>query len=353
MNSHALQRQGASLPGNVAANGIGIDRNVVTDEMRFVIKWAQDPQIDTIKILSDLRPRIPRDWMTSGSARIGKRVRRAVLDAEGNVSSFADATVSGFLPARFSNFVSEFTKLPAALWRVRYDSADMGEEDLELVELEDAMRAYNSDSWSGSFTGKSLKQHGNSKIKKKQDSLSRSADTVFQPAGAAWKTTDNQHAGKMIGQRFFGKSRVGQGVGWTSITIDSPSCSEDIDACVANRKARSNSHTDMEGKGSRTINRTAVPRRKKIARLLEEATRKDNTEEKTGDGCWGKHEGLLGESSRATGRKDAEWLHEDQDLGTLSTEELTLLQTLSVIFYHASIPIGSLHNTDDHASSPY
>ena len=318
MNSHALQRQGASLPGNVAANGIGIDRNVVTDEMRFVIKWAQDPQIDTIKILSDLRPRIPRDWMTSGSARIGKRVRRAVLDAEGNVSSFADATVSGFLPARFSNFVSEFTKLPAALWRVRYDSADMGEEDLELVELEDAMRAYNSDSWSGSFTG-----------------------------------TDNQHAGKMIGQRFFGKSRVGQGVGWTSITIDSPSCSEDIDACVANRKARSNSHTDMEGKGSRTINRTAVPRRKKIARLLEEATRKDNTEEKTGDGCWGKHEGLLGESSRATGRKDAEWLHEDQDLGTLSTEELTLLQTLSVIFYHASIPIGSLHNTDDHASSPY
>ena len=180
------------------------------------------------------------------------------------------------------------------------------------------MRAYNSDSWSGSFTG-----------------------------------TDNQHAGKMIGQRFFGKSRVGQGVGWTSITIDSPSCSEDIDACVANRKARSNSHTDMEGKGSRTINRTAVPRRKKIARLLEEATRKDNTEEKTGDGCWGKHEGLLGESSRATGRKDAEWLHEDQDLGTLSTEELTLLQTLSVIFYHASIPIGSLHNTDDHASSPY
>ena len=254
------------------------------------------------------------------------------------MSSFADATVSGFLPARFSNFVSEFTKLPAALWRVRYDSADIGEEDLELVELEDAMRAYNSDFWSGSFTGKSLKQttkHGNSKIKKKQGSHSR--------------TTGNQHAGEMIGKRFFGKTRVGQGVGWTS--IDSASCG---------------SGTDMEGKGSHmnhhTMNRTAVPRRKKIARLLQEATQKDSTEEETGDGCWGEHERLLGESSssRATGervrpevqspyvdlglqsrsqRKDAEWLHEDQDLGTLSTEELTLLQTLSVILYvHSAMP---------------
>ena len=101
---------------------------------------------------------------------------------------------------------------------------------------------------------------------------------------------------------------------------------------------------------------------KKIARLLQEATQKDSTEEKTGDGCWGEHERLLGESSssRATGervrpevqspyvdlglqsrsqRKDAEWLHEDQDLGTLSTEELTLLQTLSVILYaHSTMP---------------
>ena len=255
------------------------------------------------------------------------------------MSSFADATVSGFLPARFSNFVSEFTKMPAALWRVRYDSADIGEEDLELVELEDAMRAYNSDSWSGCFTGKSLKQttkHGNSKIKKKQGSHSR--------------TTGNQHAGEMIGKNFFGKTRVGQVVGWTS--IDSASCGIG---------------TDMEGKGSHPVNRTAVPRRKKIARLLQEATQKDSTEEKTGDcdGCWGEHERLLGESSssRATGervrpevlqvqspyvdlglqsrsqRKDAEWLHEDQDLGTLSTEELTLLQTLSVILYaHSTMP---------------
>ena len=120
----------------------------------------------------------------------------------------------------------------------------------------------------------------------------------------------------------------------------------------------------MEGKGSHmnhhTMNRTAVPRRKKIARLLQEATQKDSTEEETGDGCWGEHERLLGESSRATGervrpevqspyvdlglqsrsqRKDAEWLHEDQDLGTLSTEELTLLQTLSVILYvHSAMP---------------
>ena len=120
----------------------------------------------------------------------------------------------------------------------------------------------------------------------------------------------------------------------------------------------------MEGKGCHmnhhTMNRTAVPRRKKIARLLQEATQKDSTEEETGDGCWGEHERLLGESSRATGervrpevqspyvdlglqsrsqRKDAEWLHEDQDLGTLSTEELTLLQTLSVILYvHSAMP---------------
>jgi len=49
----------------------------------------------------------------------GRRVRRALVDGKGNVFGFGDATVVGFLPARLSEFRSELTDRPAALWRVR------------------------------------------------------------------------------------------------------------------------------------------------------------------------------------------------------------------------------------------
>jgi hypothetical protein len=37
----------------------------------FVLKWAQDPQVDNLKSLGELRRRRPKDWLTTGSARIG------------------------------------------------------------------------------------------------------------------------------------------------------------------------------------------------------------------------------------------------------------------------------------------
>ena len=52
----------------------------------------------------------------------GKRIRRAILDDDGQtVVGFADGTVTGYLPVRFSDFVSSFTGNPAALWNVKYD----------------------------------------------------------------------------------------------------------------------------------------------------------------------------------------------------------------------------------------
>ena len=74
-------------------------------------------------------------FATPGSARLGKRIRRGILSDEGCVTSYADGTVVGFLPARRSEFVSDYTQLPAALWRVKYDSAALGEEDLEQVRI--------------------------------------------------------------------------------------------------------------------------------------------------------------------------------------------------------------------------
>jgi len=43
-------------------------------------------------------------WQVTGSARLGKRVRRAIIDAD-EITGFADATVVGYLPADKSDFV--------------------------------------------------------------------------------------------------------------------------------------------------------------------------------------------------------------------------------------------------------
>lgn len=50
----------------------------------------------------------------------GRRARRAIFGEDGDVEGFGDATVVGFLPARLSEFKSDFTNRPAALWRIRY-----------------------------------------------------------------------------------------------------------------------------------------------------------------------------------------------------------------------------------------
>lgn len=57
-----------------------------------------------------------------------------LADDEQSVVGYGDGTVTGFLAARFRDFVSGYTNLPAALWHVKYDDTmNLGEEDLEEV----------------------------------------------------------------------------------------------------------------------------------------------------------------------------------------------------------------------------
>jgi hypothetical protein len=77
------------------------------------------------------------DWRQTGSVLLGVRVRRVVPGA-----GVQDATVWGWLPAEESNFVKEASGLPAALWRIRFDRPEVGEEDLEEAEVHAAAALY-------------------------------------------------------------------------------------------------------------------------------------------------------------------------------------------------------------------
>ena len=90
------------------------------------------------------------EWLQEGSDKLGARVRLALLAEDGSetVTGYADGTVVGWLPSHLSDFVSEYTKSPAPLWHIKYDSAAMGEEDLEEVEVEDAAEAFEKGAWS-------------------------------------------------------------------------------------------------------------------------------------------------------------------------------------------------------------
>jgi hypothetical protein len=88
------------------------------------------------------------DWLAEGSDKVGQRVRRAILAEDGEtVISYVDGTVVGWLPSHLSDFSSEFTQEPAPLWHIKYDSAELGEEDLEEMEVEDAAKAFELDKW--------------------------------------------------------------------------------------------------------------------------------------------------------------------------------------------------------------
>ena len=81
------------------------------------------------------------EWHTTGPY-MNRRVRRAVLGKEGSVVDFSDGSVVGYLPVEQADYLSELTGKPAALWRIRHDDVSMGVEDLEWVEVEDAMESY-------------------------------------------------------------------------------------------------------------------------------------------------------------------------------------------------------------------
>ena len=90
-------------------------------------------------------------WLEEGSDKLGTRVRRAILAEDGEtVMGYGDGTVVGWLPSHLSDFYSEFTQEPAPLWHIKYDSAELGEEDLEEVEVEDAAEAFQKDAWCNS-----------------------------------------------------------------------------------------------------------------------------------------------------------------------------------------------------------
>ena len=80
------------------------------------------------------------DWHTQGPF-LKARVRRAVADERGTVIDFADGTIVGYLPLELAGYISELTGRPAALWRVRYDDTRIGHEDLEEVEVLDAVES--------------------------------------------------------------------------------------------------------------------------------------------------------------------------------------------------------------------
>ena len=82
-----------------------------------------------------------QSWHVEGP-HTHKRVRRATLNSSGDVVGFVDGTVVGYLPLELADYTSELTGRPAPLWHIRFDDLNAGEEDLEEVEVQDAMDSY-------------------------------------------------------------------------------------------------------------------------------------------------------------------------------------------------------------------
>jgi hypothetical protein len=64
------------------------------------------------------------------------------LNSSGDVVGFVDGTVVGYLPLELADYTSELTGRPAPLWHIRFDDLNAGEEDLEEVEVQDAIDSY-------------------------------------------------------------------------------------------------------------------------------------------------------------------------------------------------------------------
>ena len=66
------------------------------------------------------------EWRKEGSDYVGCRALRTMLDDNGNpVAAFG--TIVGWLSAEESDFVSEETGKPAALWHMVYNDTGVGE----------------------------------------------------------------------------------------------------------------------------------------------------------------------------------------------------------------------------------
>jgi len=98
-----------------------------------------------LPVRSSLGQHLEDDWLTKGHNLIGQRVRRSILDEAKTLSADVDGSVVGWLPANVSNYFKDHDpSKAAALWRVQYDSVGIGQEDLELHEVMEASRMYES-----------------------------------------------------------------------------------------------------------------------------------------------------------------------------------------------------------------
>jgi len=83
------------------------------------------------------------EWLVEGSKYVGMRVRRNVRGDDGKLVGKGNGMIVGWLPAEKSDFYCRETGLPAALWHVRFDDDEVGEEDLEVSEVQAACRDYD------------------------------------------------------------------------------------------------------------------------------------------------------------------------------------------------------------------
>ena len=77
------------------------------------------------------------EWRTEGHEFIDKRIRRPIKGSFGRVVNWSAAKIVGWLPADESDYKSEKTGEPAALWHVLW--SDGAEEDLEEWEVLEAL----------------------------------------------------------------------------------------------------------------------------------------------------------------------------------------------------------------------
>lgn len=60
-------------------------------------------------------------WLLEGSAYIGQRVRRSILDEEGEEVGYGKGNIVGWMPAEKSEFICPASGKPAPLWHLVYD----------------------------------------------------------------------------------------------------------------------------------------------------------------------------------------------------------------------------------------
>jgi hypothetical protein len=106
-------------------------------------RWSKTPPLTKRKRSGSLRRKVKKtsdpaqnekpksDWITRGSPHVGKRVRRAIIDEDGEEIGYGKGNIVGWWPAHKSDFTSPLTGLPAPLWHLVYD--EVCENDIRFA----------------------------------------------------------------------------------------------------------------------------------------------------------------------------------------------------------------------------